>query len=149
MGTTTGTGPGTNAPTGSAAPSGEPLTEQTPTDNSLFTPEQGTAAIDGVQYTDVLHTTNCYGGYVGYPIGKNGTKFDVVIGLGDNSPHAGLTFTVLADDTRIFHNVATVGKPFHPVFVVSGVLRLRIEGDADESRSTWGIGVLADPTLIA
>nr|WSX76602.1 protein kinase [Streptomyces sp. NBC_00899] len=147
-GTGTDGGTGTDAPTDSGAPSGEPLTDHTPTDNSLFTLEHGTAAVNGVQYTDVLRTTNCYGGYVEYNLGKSYAKLDVVIGLDDNSPNAGLTFKVLADNKRIFQNLATVGKPFHPVFDVSGVLRLRIEWDADESQSTCGIGVLADPTLI-
>ncbi|CAG7608536.1 protein kinase domain-containing protein [Actinacidiphila bryophytorum] len=146
-GTGTSHGP-TSSGTGGADPAdgGTSLTDLTPTDQSLFPLERGTAAVDGVQHKDVLHTTDCYGGSVEYNLGKQYAKLDVVIGLDDNSPNAGMTFTVLADGKRIFHDQATVGPPFHPVFDVSGVLRLRIEWEA-VSESSCGIGVLADPTL--
>lgn len=142
----TGTGTGTEQPSGTSAPGGTSLTDLTPTDESLFTLERGTASVDGVAHKDVLRTADCYGGYVEYNLGKRYTKLDVVIGLDDDSPNAGLTFTVLADGKRIFHDQATVGAPFHPVFNVSDVLRLRIEWGPD-SQSSCGVGVLADPTL--
>ncbi|WUH90731.1 protein kinase [Streptomyces sp. NBC_00433] len=141
------TGPTRTGDGTAASPAGgKSLTDLTPTDESLFTLESGTAAVNGVRYKDVLRTSDCYGGYVEYNLGKSYAKLTTVIGLDDNSPNAGMTFTVLADGKRIFHDRAVVGPPFHPVFDVSGVLRLRIEWGPD-SDSACGIGVLADPTL--
>ncbi|NUS14763.1 MAG: hypothetical protein HOY69_25765, partial [Streptomyces sp.] len=137
----------------SAAADEQSLGDSTPTDTSLFSLERGSAAVDGVQYDDALRTGACYGGadgydgYAEYNLGKAYRTLDVVIGLDDNSPNAGMTFTVLADGKRIFRERATVGKPFHPRFDVSGVLRLRVEWVSD-SGGSCPVGVLGDPTLI-
>ncbi|WP_333767176.1 protein kinase domain-containing protein [Streptomyces sp. IBSBF 2435] len=140
-------GPATGAapPAGSAARGS--LADHTPTDESYETVERGTAAINGVQYDDVLHTTDCDNGYAEYNLGKLYKKLDVVVGMDDNSPNVGMTFTMWADGRRVFRERATVGPPFHPVLNVSGVLRLRLEWASDNGLDC-GVGVFADPTLI-
>jgi serine/threonine protein kinase len=137
---------------GGTAAGGDSLADHTPTDKSLFSLERGTASVDGVQYDDALKTTECYGatatydGFAEYNLGKSYRKLDVVIGLDDNSPNTGMTFSVFADGRRVFRDRTTVGHPFHPSFDVSGVLRLRVEWASDD-QSTCPVGVLGDPTL--
>ncbi|MGW5354937.1 protein kinase domain-containing protein [Streptomyces sp. NPDC004031] len=129
------------------------LADLTPTDQSLFPVERKTAAVDGVQYQDSLTASYCYrdaaglDGFVEYNLGKKYRTLDVVLGLDDNSPNTGETFTVFADGKRIFRDHATVGKPFHPKFDVSGVLRLRVEWVSDDE-GNCPTAVLGDPTLI-
>lgn len=149
-GTPTDAGGGTG---GRDTPDPALLADLTPTDESTFSLERNGAAVDGVQYPDSLTTTYCYrdttgvDGYSEYNLGKKYTTLDVVLGLDDNSQNVGETFTVLADGKRIFRDRATVGKPFHEKFDVSGVLRLRVEWVSDDE-GDCGITVLGDPTLI-
>ncbi|MFI0897852.1 protein kinase [Streptomyces sp. NPDC020983] len=148
-----GNGGGGDGTTDPAAADGASLADLTPTDESTFSLERGTAAVDGVQYPDSLTSSYCYrdasglDGYAEYNLGKKYTTLDVVIGLDDNSPNTGETFTVVADGKRIFRDRATVGKPFHKGFDVSGVLRLRVEWVSDDD-GNCPTAVLGDPTLI-
>ncbi|WP_031523250.1 protein kinase domain-containing protein [Streptomyces sp. NRRL F-5123] len=129
------------------------LADLTPTDESIFSLERKAAAVDGVQYQDSLTSSYCYrdasglDGFGEYNLGKKYATLDVVLGLDDNSPNTGDTFTVIADGKRIFRDRATVGKPFHKKFDVSGVLRLRVEWVSDDELNC-PTTVLGDPTLI-
>lgn len=129
------------------------LADLTPTDASIFSLERNAAAVDGMQYQDSLTSAYCYrdasglDGFGEYNLGKKYTTLDVVLGLDDNSPNTGDTFTVIADGKRIFRDRATVGKPFHKKFDVSGVLRLRVEWVSDDE-GNCPTTVLGDPTLI-
>jgi hypothetical protein len=136
------------------APAGETsLADLKPTDESLFTLERGTASVDGVRYDDALKTTYCYGatagydGFAEYNLGRSYKKLTFTVGLDDNSPDTGKTFTVLADGKRLFRQRVTVGHPAQPSLDVSGVLRLRVEWLSDDQDSSCPIGVLGNPTL--